>query len=355
MGENSLFNCNRLHGDTCNKRDGMNMDIYRCNRSFSLLRVAALTLFSFVWISLGSSTLAESDTSHQKQILMIVGFDGNVWQPYTVSIPPKGPIQRHQWQKIEAIVNPMSVTRQPGTGIFFVKDNSGQLQYLAEDTQVFSPLLIQTENKELSGYTHLRAHGAGVTFVQLLMGKSKDTQLLHYTNKNQPDGSYTLLLEQASGQFHPLIDEKQKSLFYAHVSCRVACNPVIQEVWQQNLVTRQAQQLTLLNATSYLHSVDDSGNFGFISSNHHGRYHIARLNIKSKALIWLTSGQVTDTFPNIASNGDLYFIRRTPQGTSLTRLHDVMSLSDLADNHTLAPIVLPEGVQKIRYLEINRR
>ena len=318
-----------------------------------LVRLVSLVLSVFLWISCVSFVFAENYPSQQKQVLMIVGFDGNVWQPYTLLLPQKRGIKWRDWQKIHAIVDPISVTRQPGTGNVFVKDNSGVIQEFSKVEERFSPLQNQSEQKGASSYTQLRAHNAGLVMVQLLMGKSRDTQLINYNNQNsdQSTSPYRPLVKQASGQFNPLLDKN--NLFYGHVSCRLACDPVIQEIWQQNLITHQAQQLTLLNATSYLHSLDDSGVFGFISSNQHGYYHLARLNIKTKELTWLTSGQLTDSFPSIASNGDLYFIRRTPLGTYLMKLKDATTLSVHTDDHTLAPVMLPKGVQKIRYLELS--
>lgn len=290
---------------------------------------------------------------------MVIGFDGKGWHPYTLQLPHKNVIQQHHWQKIDTIIDPFSVTRQPGTGVFFVKDNSGLLQRFTKSGQYLSPFPDLPESLQSANYTQLRAYDNGLVMVQLLQGRSRDTQLIRYNEKKEQEmSSYEPLIQQASGQFNPLIvrdkNTKRDALFYGHVSCRLVCDPVIQEVWRQDLVTGQAKQLTLLNATSYLHSVDEGGRFGFISSNQRGFYHLARLNIKSKELTWLTDGQVTDSYPSIAGSGELYFIRHTPMGTNLMRLDNYPTPSELTGNNVLlTTIVLPEDVQKIRYLELS--
>lgn len=329
---------------------------------YSFLRTIALTSLCAVFcISCFSTALAVENATYHRQILMVVGFDGTSWHPYILSLPRTDVIKRDHWQKIEAIVDPFSVTRRPGTGDFFVKDNRGLLQRFTKTGQHHSSLPGMSQQGETANYTQLRAYDDGLVMVQLLQGKSRDTQLIRYREEKENGMAqsipYEPLIQQVSGQFQPLIGRdgqtERKALYYGNVSCRLACNPVIQEIWKQDLLTGRAEQLTLLNATSYLHSVDDSGRFGFISSNQHGNYHLARLDLENKELTWLTDGRATDSYPCIATTGDLYFIRRTSQGTHLMRLSDSTNRTGPADTHSLTTIALPEGVQKIRYLELS--
>jgi len=333
------------------------------NQHSYLLTIMFTALCLLLWMSCFFPVFADENDTYPKQVLMVVGFNGKDWHPYTLSLPQKNEIKRYDWQMIGAIVDPISVTRQPGTGIFFLKDNSGLLHRLTQAGQALSTLPGLADSRESTNYTQLRAYDDGLAMVQLIQGKSRDTQLIRYSekqekNKEQAVGFCEPLIKQASGQFHPLIvtdkNTKRQSLFYGHVSCRQACDPVIQEVWRQDLFTGQAKQLTLLNTTSYLHSVDESGRFGFISSNKRGYYHLARLNIESTELTWLTDGLVTDSYPSIAGNGDLYFIRRTPSGTMLMRMDDATKPSGHNKNNlSTTTIALPKGVQKIRYLELS--
>jgi len=330
----------------------------------SLLKVELPTLCLFIFLLLlcFSTTSAIENEENSSQVLLLLGHDGSAWYPYTATVSPKKELQHKHWQKIDSIINPASVTRQPFTGILFVKDNSSKLKRFSKSGQLLSTLTESMEAGKSKSYTQLRAYDDGLVMVELLQGKSRETRLVRYTEnargsneKGQinPDP----LLQQAAGQFNPLIakdiQSKGEALFYGHVSCRLACKPVIQEIWRLNLTTRLAKQMTMLNATSYLHSVDESGRYGFLSSNYHGNYHLARLDLKNNELIWLTDGQITDSYPAVVENGDLYFIRRTPDGTSLMRLGDVINANNSVVKALPATIALPEGVEKIRYLEMS--
>ena len=335
------------------------MMIHQYKLDFSLFKALLLVVATLSGALGLFPAVANAAEFPDQEVIMILGFDGKAWHPYTLNLPPKrgnakqGVIKRRHWKKLKSIVDPIALTRQSGTGDIFVKDNAGQLKHFVHAEQHLLPLPDKEDLNGSQNYTQLRAYDSGLVMVQLLAGKSRDTQLLNYDthNKNKSAKPYSPLIKQAAAQFHPLMH--QELLFYGHVSCRLACDPVIQEIWQQNLITGKAEQLTLLNATSYLHSVDRHNRFGFISSNQHGYYHIARLDRDSKALIWLTHGQVTDSFPSVASNGDLFFIRRTPQGSRLMKLNDAIGESALVADRVLETVVLPKGVKKIRYLELS--
>jgi hypothetical protein len=328
----------------------------------NIISILLFPLFSF----LASVSFAAGNGTHSQQVLLLVGFDGTAWYPYTLELPEKGKIESHHWQKKQSIADLFSITRQPGTGDFFVKNNSGTLQRFTESGEYISDLPNQDRAKP---YTQLRACTNGLVMVQLLQGKSSDTQLIKYTEPDEAeknpqkkgsklsiDTQYQLLNKQVSSQFHPLV--VGDTLYYGHVSCRQDCNPVIQEIWKKSLITGSPRQLTLLNATTYLHSVSaDGGKFGFLSSNKHGYYHIARLDIASGNLVWLTSGHVTDSFPSIANDGALYFIRFSSQGTQLMKFPGDIAFSDNSNEEKTPPvsIALPENVQKIRYLELSNK
>lgn len=68
--------------------------------------IVALVLFS----------ATASAVNQSQQVLMIVGYDGQYWYPYTVSL--QNDIKRRKWNKIKAIKNPVLVTRQPQTDAF---------------------------------------------------------------------------------------------------------------------------------------------------------------------------------------------------------------------------------------------
>jgi hypothetical protein len=180
--------------------------------------------------------------------------------------------------------------------------------------------------------------------VQLTEGRSSATQLLSL----DADGAEpSEILRQQSAQFYPYLH--QGWLYYAHVSCRAECRPLIQEVWRKDMVTGLARQLTRLNAATHLYSASDEGHYGFLVSNQSGYYHLARLELESGEISWLTRGEVTDSHPSIAVDGVLYFIRHTLAGSRLMRLYGAMT-TDAAPR--LEEVELPADVEKIRYLEI---
>lgn len=274
--------------------------------------------------------------------LLILGYDGTVWSPYFILK------DGDNWIKIDEIKNPSHITWDSESNFIYIKGNDSNYYRYQTDVKLLSRLTIFDK----SSYTQLRAYSGGVLSVQLLNGKSRDTHILSLEH----DGSeLKTLIRQTSAQFHPYIRHKQ--LYYAHVSCRIDCDPLIQEIWQKNLITGQAKQLTLLNATSYLHSVGNSGQYGYVSSNRRGFYHLAKLNLVTGDLLWLTEGKVTDSFPSISKEGDLYFIRRISSGSYLMKiLMKDMSTLNLAEelshvNYEMIP--LPTKIQKIRYLEIS--
>ena len=269
--------------------------------------------------------------------LLIIGFDGENWYPYLSQ-----PLE-NSWRKITAIHNPVSVTQQTGSGRFLFKGSDGRLyEYMDGDT---APKLLQ--DFDSASFTQLRAFEDGFLMVELVDGKSSDARLVTLGN----DYSRTPLLRQDSAQFHPL--RRGNRLYYSHVSCRLECEPLIQEIWVKNLVTGHARQLTLLNATSYLHSLDRSGRYGYISSNANGYYNLARLDLSTGEVVWLTSGRLTDSYPAVADDGALYFLRRTPKGTRLMRLAHPQGRSEIPLDDVEA-VPLPEEIQKVRYLEISR-
>ncbi|MEN8214642.1 MAG: hypothetical protein ABFR19_09805, partial [Pseudomonadota bacterium] len=199
-----------------------------------------------------------------------------------------------------------------------------------------------------ANYTQLRARQRGVGMVRLTDGKSRETSILSAAGGEMKPG---VLLRQSSAQFHPVIHHQR--LYYAHVSCRAECKPLIQEVWSKELQTGYTRQLTLLNATSYLHSVTVDDRYGFISSNQRGYYHLARLDLHSGRIEWLTGGRVTDSFPSISPEGDLYFIRRSAEGSRLMKLPGADDGRETVAERQIEVVELPDEIQKIRYLELN--
>jgi len=271
--------------------------------------------------------------------LMMVAYDGIAWHPYIVKSDSDG------WIKIKDVSDPVSVTWQHEKDAFLIKGSDGSISSYQLDSKEFTQLPAFDETT----VTQLRAYQDGVVMVRLMDGKSRETTIISAESSVDKPGE---ILRQASAQFHPYIHNDQ--LYYAHVSCRAECKPLIQEVWRKQLQSGRTQQLTLLNATSYLYSATADDRYGFISSNQRGYYHLARLDLLSGEIDWLTEGAVTDNFPSVAADGDLYFIRRTPAGSSLMKLPAAAESRGVVPEAMVEHIQLPADVQKIRYLELNQ-
>jgi len=294
------------------------------------MSLRTLTLFV---ISIFSMSAAGAALAGLPKGMMIVGYDGDAWYPYIIKS------NNSEWTKVSHLKNPSHLTWQANTGDFYIKGDDGLLYQSNQSSHE----VIQIKSNS-NAYTQLRAYGNGVMMVELLAGKSRDTTIVTLDHEHQINKIH----HQASAQFHPYV--YKGDLFYAQVTCRLECDPIIQDVWIKRLTTKNARQLTRLNATSYLHSVDQDKRFGYISSNQSGYYHIARVDIETGEIAWLTKGPVTDSFPSVSINGDLFFTRRTPDGTQLLRMLDAI---DGSTGSNLEQIAIPKEIQKIRYLELN--
>jgi len=286
---------------------------------------------------------AEASSTVLKQGIMIVAYNGIAWYPYILDTSDK----KDQWIKVKEIEDPSGVTWQPKTADFFIKGNDRKLYSFNVEKQILSPLkAFSTQVEKSNSYTQLRAYEHGLVMIRLIDGKSRDTEIIGIDQQS----NVSTLLKQASAQFHPY--RYKNFLYYAHVSCRMECSPLIQEIWRKDLISGKTEQLSLLNAVSYLHSIDNAGEQGFLSSNKSGFYHIARLDFKTHKVKWLTQGQVTDSFPSITDNGDLYFIRHSIKGSVLMMLKSqFINSNKKITEASFSQISLPENVQKVRYLE----
>ena len=146
---------------------------------------------------------------------------------------------------------------------------------------------------------------------------------------------------QPLSQFDPYVIGND--IYYSNVTCVVDCGHVIQEIWKKSLITSRAEQITLLNSVSRQPVLNRARSWLYFSSNFSGNFHIWRQNLENGITEQLTSGNVTDTNPRLDSADNLYFIRRTPDGSLLMK-------RNTKGDHRSVP--LPSGVSDIRDLEI---
>jgi hypothetical protein len=154
-------------------------------------------------------------------------------------------------------------------------------------------------------------------------------------------GEDRLLLR--SAQFEPHVSADGHALLYSHVVCAMDCGRIIQEIWQRDLRTGEAEQLTLLNGIARQPFQAPDGAIYF-SSNRAGNYHIWRLARKGAAPEQLSEGFLTDEAPVVDRAGSVFFIRRQREGVVLMRHSNAGGLE---------AVTLPRELKDLRELRIS--
>jgi Tol biopolymer transport system component len=154
--------------------------------------------------------------------------------------------------------------------------------------------------------------------------------------------SENVVVAQRSAQFEPHF-YPPAMLYYSNVLCTEECGRIIQEIWRKNLVSGEAEQVTLVNAIARQPVVSPDGRWLYYSSNKSGNFHVWRLDLQTGTYERLTDGVVTDISPALDGQGQLYFIRKSPTGTQLMHL---------GSSREPEPIPLPPSMTDIRDLEI---
>lgn len=176
--------------------------------------------------------------------------------------------------------------------------------------------------------------------VKMPHGKSSEADIVVWNGEKMSP-----IVLQISSQFEPFISNK-KWLYYGHVHCSLNCGHIIQEIWRKNLISGEAEQLTLLGQISRQAVVDKEGKWMYFSSNKQGTYQIWRQSVNGEkhTLEQISNSDATDSDPAISSKGQLFFIRHK-QNKAYLMLRK--------NSGNIQQIPLPEGVSEIRNLRIN--
>jgi len=180
--------------------------------------------------------------------------------------------------------------------------------------------------------------GKKIILVKLINGNSKNTKII---SVNLDGKNEKTLVFQHSTALNPY-SIYGKIIYYANVSCVEGCGKIIQEIWEKDIVSGQAKQLTLLNTLS--HQPSNYNNFIYFSSFNGKNYHIWQLNSKDGKIKQLTFGNVTDSFPCAYKDG-VFFIRR---------INDEVNIMHLSKNKKLKKFTINLHYQKIRNLRIKK-
>lgn len=175
-----------------------------------------------------------------------------------------------------------------------------------------------------------------VYLVKLFDGSSKNSDIIEVTIDSNRTKT---VVEQRSTQLEPYTIDG-KNLYYTNVICTIGCRGIISEIWHKNIISGEARQLTLTNATSQQAIIDNEGKQLYYSSNQDGNFHIWNYDISTKQYKQLSKGDVSDSFPTI-SEGKLYFVREMEADSELM----VMDKKGI-----VTKVALPDKIKKIRYL-----
>lgn len=263
--------------------------------------------------------------------MSFVALEQGVWGLYVV--PPEERAPRR-----------IATDSEPRTPAYSAA--SGRIAYVAADGSVREISLADGNSRTIlqadrqRAFTQPAYDGANSMYVvELKEGASVDTDIFRLKSSGLLDPVVT----QRSAQFEPYLFGSE--LYYANVLCTVGCGKIIQEIWRKDLVSGEAEQLTLTNAIARQPVLSPDGKWLYYSSNFSGNFHIWRQSLEGGRAERLTSGRVTDLSPALDAVGNLFFIRHSPAGTRLMRL---------SAGENLLEMPMPPDVQDIRDLEIDR-
>jgi hypothetical protein len=264
--------------------------------------------------------------------LSFVGLTAGEWRLYVVPEADSAP------QAVLTATEPRTPVYEP---------RSGRIAYISADGSLHeqtvgggeSRALLEVSDKQAFTQPAYGPAGDRLYVVALKEGASVDTDILML---DEARASAESVVIQRSAQFEPWA-APGNVLYYANVLCTVGCGKIIQEIWRIDLVSEDANQLTLLNGIARQPTLSPDGEWLYFSSNKAGRFHIWRLRLRDQHYEQLTSGNVTDVSPALDAAGNLYFVRRSPAQI------DLMRLTPEGEPEALA---LPSGITDIRDLEM---
>ena len=212
--------------------------------------------------------------------------------------------------------------------------NSTNVVYVASDKSVRTLIdgkesVVLQSQKDAYTEPLFIENGQKIMIVKLINGNSTNTEIISMDLEGK---NHQLLHYQHSTALEPYSRDAQK-VYYANVSCVEGCGHIIQEIWEKDTLWGRARQLTMLNMLSHQPTIDSEGKYIYFSSNQKGNYHIYQLSLKDGTIKQLTQGEVTDGFPTISTEGELYFIRRVGREVSLMRLTDKIEQVHLAHKY----------------------
>ena len=314
-----------------------------------LLTIRTILLFVLLAVNIfilpvSATNTKAADLNNTVETLYFMGYKDNKWILFYKKI------NAASFKSIETISEPRELYFSSEENLIYYLDAESQLRKLAlesndsatgkqKETILFTP----SENDSYAQIYWDKASGL-LYLVKMPHGKSSEADIVVWDK-----GMMKAVVRQISSQFEPFIYDK-RWLFYGHVHCSLDCGRIIQEIWRKNLITGEAEQLSLLGQISRQAIVDNKGEWVYFSSNKEGTYHIWRQSLAHTNTLpvaqQVSIGEATDTDPAVTSFNELFFIRHTPKGKTLLMKQSKEGIMSL--------LPLPDGVSEIRNLRINQ-
>lgn len=239
-------------------------------------------------------------------------------------------------QEVGTDIEPRGFAYHSGKDAFVYIGIDGSVYYRNEATEE----TIDTPKND-STYTQpeFDPSGDAVYFVEMKNRNSKETDIVSW---DLEDEVFEKVVAQRSAQFEPHV--ARGSLVYSNVHCVEACGRIIQEIWEKDLVSGVAHQLTLMGHISKQPVLSSDGERLYFSSNRNGPYSIWIHEIETGNERQLTEGSGVELYPAEGKNGTVFFIRRQASH---------VELMCKAPGQAPQAMPLPDSVADLRELKVS--
>lgn len=272
------------------------------------------------------------------QGMSFVGLTDQGWRLYVVKDRKLGPV-------------PVELTAEPRTPVYSPSLNL--VVYISPTGDVIQRDM-KTGNESVAihhqsgnAYTQpfLSPQRKSLILVKMIHAKSRQTQIVEYGLTNN---TTKIVSHQRSAQFEPFVNNS--TLYYTNVQCVENCaGRYIHEIWKKDLISQDAQQLTLQNTLTHQPVVSTDERFVFVTSEKAGGRRIWKCTLETAPPLKckpIETTAVADTSPALDRQSQLYFIRLQSDGKQ-------QIIRYIPDGQALE-LPLPGGVTEIRDLEISQ-
>ena len=299
-----------------------------------------LSLILFLLFQLHYETaMAESSnatTVPWPQGMSFVGLSDQAWQLYVVQE------EGHEPAPVDIPSEPRTPVYSPTLNIIAYISTSGDIvkhDIVSGDDTV----LLSVEPEVAYTQPFLSPDRRSLIVVELEQAKSKQTRILEIDLES---GEIDTISQQRTAQFEPYV--RNDILYYTNVLCIENCaGRYVHEIWEKNLISQDARQLTLLNSQTYQPAVATANDVLIVSSEKSGVSRVWRCPLNADpplACAVINSNSLADTSPVIDRHGRLFLLRQLPDGTQ--------KIVHIPADKPQVILPLPPNITVVRDLEI---